>query len=189
EVLDAAEAISVPRGLLEALLCGRGLHLLLELALNRLRVPREELDHLVDDLAVPLLRDVADAGRQAAVDVVVETGNPRVPARLRPLARAIGEDPIENVERFPHLLRVRVRPEVDDPAPVPLAREHHAWVLVLDGDGDVGKGLVVAQPNVERWSVALDEVLLEMERLHLALGDDHLDVRNPLRQLLDRGPA
>ena len=67
-------------------------------------------------------------------------------------------------------------PEVDDAAPVPLAREHHPRVLVLDGDRDVRERLVVAQPDVERRPVALDEVLLEVERLDLGAGDDHLEV-------------
>ena len=88
---------------------------------------------------------------------------------LRPLAGPELEDAVEHVERLAHLLRVRVRAEVDDPAPVPLAREHHARVLVLDGDRDVRERLVVAQPDVERRPVALDEVLLEVERLDLGL--------------------
>ena len=87
---------------------------------------------------------------------------------LRPLARPELEDAVEHVERLAHLLRVRVRAEVDDAAPVPLAREHHARVLVLDRDGDVRERLVVAQPHVERRPVALDEVLLEVQRLDLA---------------------
>ena len=181
EMLDAAQTVAVARCLLEALIGGGLAHLLLELPLDRLRLAREELDHLVDDRAVVLVRDVADARRQAAVDVVVEAWDPGVAARLRSLARPVRKDPVEHVERFAHLLRVRVRPEVDDAPPVALAREHHAWVLVLDRDGDVREGLVVAKPHVERRPVPLDEVLLQVERLDLVLGDDHVDVRDPLR--------
>ena len=68
---------------------------------------------------------------------------------------------------------------------MPLAREHHARVLVLDRDGDVRERLVVAQPDVERRPVALDQVLLEVERLDLGAGDDHLDVGDARRQLPD----
>ena len=89
---------------------------------------------------------------------------------LRPFARPVAEDAVQHVERLAHLLRVRVRPEVDDAAAVPLAREHDARVVVLDGDGDVRERLVVAQPHVERRPVALDEVLLEVQRLDLASG-------------------
>ena len=100
--------------------------------------------------AVVLLRHVADAGRQAALDVVVEARDPAVAAGLRALARPVGEDAVQDVERLAHLLRVRVRAEVDDAAPVPLAREHDARVLVLHGHRDVRERLVVAQPDVER---------------------------------------
>ena len=121
-------------------------------------------------------------GAPAALDVVVEARDPGVPPRLRALARPEPEDAVEDVERLAHLLRVRVRAEVDDAAPVPLAGEHDARVVVLDGDGDVRERLVVAQPDVERRPVALDEVLLEVERLDLVAGDDHLDVVDPRRR-------
>ena len=88
----------------------------------------------------------------------------------------VAEHAVQHVERLAHLLRVRVRPEVDDAAAVALAREHHARVVVLDRDGDVRERLVVAQPHVERRPVALDEVLLEVQRLDLAAGDDRLDL-------------
>src|SRR5204862_7489007 len=54
-------------------------------------------------------------------------------------------------------------------------------------DGDVGKRLVVAEADVERRPVALDEVLLEVQSLHLVLGDDHLDVLDALGKLPDSG--
>src|SRR5204863_5653334 len=108
-----------------ALLGRRRLHLLLELPLDRLRVAGQELDDAVDDRPVVLPRDVADARRQAAVDVVVEARDPRMPARLRPLARPVWEDAVEHVERLAYLLRIRVGTEVPDARPVTLTREHH----------------------------------------------------------------
>ena len=137
--------------------------------------------------AVVLLRDVADAGREAALDVEVEARDAAVPPGLRPLARPVAEDAVQHVQRLAHLLRVRVRPEVDDAAPVPLAREHDARVVVLDRDRDVRERLVVAQPHVERRPVALDEVLLEVQRLDLVAGDDRLDVGDALDELVDPG--
>src|SRR2546422_6874267 len=53
-----------------------------------------------------------------------------LPIWLRPLAGAVREDAVEDVERLAYLLRVRVRPEVDDTAPVPLAREHDPRIVV-----------------------------------------------------------
>src|SRR6266571_6544007 len=102
-----------------------------------------------------------------------------------PLTRPVGKDTVEDVEGLAHFLRIRVRAEVDDAAPVPLAREHDPWVLVLDGHGDVRKRLVVAQADVERRPVALDEVLLEVECLDLGPGDDHHDVGDLLREAPD----
>ena len=70
-----------------------------------------------------------------------------------------------------------------------LAREHDPRVLVLDRDRDVRERLVVAEPDVERRPVPLDEVLLEVERLDLGIGDDHLEVGDPLGERPDPGLA
>ncbi len=176
EVPDREQSVPVPGRVLEALGRSGLLHALLEVAQDRQRLSGQELDHPLDHLAVLLLRDVADARGLAALDVVVEARDARVAARLRPLARPVLEDAVEHVEGSTHLLRVRVRPEVDDTAAVPLPREHHPRVLVLDRDRDVGERLVVPQADVERRPVALDEVLLDVERLDLGARDDHLDV-------------
>ena len=183
------QPVAVASRLLEALALGRLLHLSLELPLDRARLTGEELDHAVDDLAIGLLRHVADARGQTALDVVVEARDPGVTARLRPFAGPVREDSVEHVERLAHLLRVRVRAEVDDPAPVPLTREHDPRVVVVDGYRDVGERLVVAEAHVERRAVALDQVLLQVEGLDLRVGHDHLDVGDALGQLRDRRPA
>ena len=187
QVAHREEPVPVAGRVLEALLGGGRGHPALQLAQDRPRLAREELDDAVDDPAVVLLRDVAHAGRRAALDVVVEARDARVPAGLRPLARPELEDAVEHVERLAHLLRVRVRAEVPDAAAVPLAGEHHARVVVLHGDRDVRERLVVAQPDVERWPVPLDEILLEVQRLDLGAGDDHLDAADPLAQLRGAG--
>ena len=177
QALHRMQAVAVAGGVLEPLVGRRLAHLPLQLRPDRLVVSGQELDDAVDDLAVGLLGHVADAGCQAALDVVVEARDPAAPPGLRPLARAVAEDAVQHVERLPHLLGVGVRAEVEDASPVALAGEHHPRVVVLEGDGDVRERLVVAQPHVERRSVPLDEVLLEMERLDLAAGDDRLDRR------------
>ncbi len=68
---------------------------------------------------------------------------------------------------------------------MPLAREHDARVRVGDRDGDVRERLVVAQADVERRPVTLDEVLLEVQRLRLALGDDDLDALDAVDHAVD----
>ena len=186
EMPDREEPVAIARRLLEALL-GRGLaHPLGQLGLDRLRVPGEKADDAVDHAGVVLARDRADARREAAVDVEVEAGNPRVAARLRPLARPEAEDAVQHVERLADLLRVRVRAEVDRASPVPLPREHDPRILVRERHRDVRERLVVAQADVERRPMALDEVLLEVQRLRFRARDDDLDVADSLGQL--RGP-
>src|SRR5205823_5213921 len=107
QALDRAQPVPVARRVLEALLRRRLAHLLLEPPADRAIVARQELDHLVDDLAVLLLRDVADAGGVAALDVVVEARDAAVAARLGPLAWPVTEDPVQDVEGLAHLLRIR----------------------------------------------------------------------------------
>src|SRR4029077_8186490 len=132
-----------------------------ELALDRPAAALEELDHAVDQLAVALLGDVPDARGEAASDVVVEARDAAAPPRLRALAGPVREDAVQDVERLAHLRCARVRPEVADTLAVPLAGERHARVPVTERDGDVGVALVVAEPDVERGPVPLDQVLLE----------------------------
>ncbi len=189
QVANGGQAIAVAGRLLELLPLGGVAHLPLQLTQDWSRLAGEELDHAVDDRAVVLLRDVADAGRQAAVDVVVQARNARVASRLRPFAGPVRENAVEDVERLPHLLRRGVGAEVDDPAAVPLSREHDPRVFVLHGHGDVRVALVVAQADVERRPVALDQVLLEVECLDLGGRDDDLDLLDALDQPVEPEPA
>ena len=138
---------------------------------------REEVDDRVDVLAVLLLRDVADAGRPAALDEVVEARAAGRAARLGAVAGAVLEDLAEQVERLAHALGVRERAEVGAAAAVLLAREVDPREVLVQRDRDVGVRLVVAQPDVEARPVLADEVLLGEQRLGLGLGDDEVDPR------------
>ena len=120
--------------------------------------------------------DVADAGRPAALDVVVEARRARAAPRLGALAGAEQEDLAEQVERPAHALGARVRAEVGALAPVALAREVDAREVLVQADRDVRVGLVVAQPDVEARPVLLDEVLLGEQRLGLGVDDQRLDL-------------
>src|SRR5690606_25539442 len=133
-------------------------------------------DDRVDVLPVLLLADVADARRLAALDEVIEAGAPRRPAGLGPVAGAVLEDLAEQLERLARPLRAAERAEVGAAPAVLLAREVHAWEVLVEADADVGVGLVVAEADVEARPVALDEVLLGEQRLRLRLGRDELDV-------------
>ena len=95
------------------------------------------------------LADVADAGRPAALDVVVEAGAAGAPARLGALAGAELEQFAEQVERLAHPLGAREGAEVGAVGAVLLAGEVDPRVVLVEADRDVGVGLVVAQADVE----------------------------------------
>ena len=170
------QPVALDRRLLVVLLAGVEVHPALEVALDLLEAPGQERHHAVDALAVLLLGDVADAGRPAALDVVVQARRAGVAAGLGPLAGAEQEDLAEQVERAAHALGARVRAEVGAVAAVALAREVDAREVLVEADRDVRVGLVVAQPDVEARLVLLDEGLLGEQRLGLGGDGERLDV-------------
>ncbi len=90
------------------------------------------------------------------------------------------EDLAEQVQRLAHALGRRVRAEVRAVAPVALAREVDAGIVLVERDRDVRVALVVAQADVEARPVLLDEALLGQQRLRLGRDDERLDAVDPL---------
>src|SRR5439155_2169874 len=170
-----AHAVAELRGALELLGFGRLLHALLELPLDRAVAARQEADDRLDVPAVLLFRDVADAGRLAALDVVVQAGAARRAPGLGTVARPVREELAEQVERLAHALGVREGTEVGPLGAMALAREVDARKALVERDPDVGIRLVVAQPDVVRRPVLLDEVLLREQRLGFVGGRDEVD--------------
>ena len=171
----AFEPVAVQGGALELPRRRRRLHLRLLVGLDLAVAAGEEVDDRVDVAPVLLLADVADAGRPAALDVVVEAGAAGAAARLGPLAGAELEQLAEQVERLPHPLGAGEGAEVGAAGAVLLAGEVDPRVVLVEADADVGVGLVVAQADVEARPVALDEALLGEQRLGLGRGDEGLD--------------
>jgi hypothetical protein len=165
----------VQGGALELLPLGGGLHLALLLALDLAVAAGEEVDDRVDVAAVLLPADVLDAGRPAALDVVVEAGAAGAAARLLALAGAELEELAEQVERLPDPLGAGEGAEVGAAGAVLLAGEVDPRVVLVEADADVGVGLVVPQADVEARPVALDEALLGQQRLRLVGGDQRFD--------------
>ena len=165
------QPVALERRLLELLRLRRRPHPRLEVALDRREAPRQEVDHTLDARPVVLLRDVPHAGSLTPLDVVVQARTAAAPARLRPGAGAEHEHLCQHLQRRPHPLGVRIRPEVGATAAVALAREVHPRELLVEGDRDERIGLVVAQADVETRAVLLDEALLREQRL--GLGGHH----------------
>src|SRR5262249_26518053 len=74
------------------------LHLLLEVAGDLLVTAGQKADDTVDVAPVLVLVDVADAGRLAALDVVVEAGDARAPPGFGTFAGPVLEELAEQVE-------------------------------------------------------------------------------------------
>src|SRR5205085_3778550 len=119
---------------------------------------------------------VAHARGLAALDEVVEAGAATRAAGLGAVAGAELEDLAQQVERLPYSLRIAEWPEVGAAAAVLLAREVDAREVLVEGDRDVGIGLVVCQPDVVAGAVLADEGLLGEQGLGLRLCGDELDV-------------
>ena len=178
-LLERADAVAVLGGLLVLLRRREPLHLVGEEVDQLLRLPVQQLLDLADLRVVVLLRLVADARRGALLDVVVE-------ARLElagldvalgevERARAELEEVLDGLQDELHVLHVGVGAEVLRAVLFDAARGEDAReALVLDAD--VGVGLVVPEVDVVARLEALDEVVLEDQRLGLGVGDDDLDV-------------
>ena len=179
------QAVAVDRRLLELLRLCSSRHGLLQVALDLAVAPGEKADDRVDVRPVVRLRYVVDAGRLAALDVVVEAGAARGAAGLGTVARPVREELAQQVECLAHALRARERAEVGPLRAVALTREVHARELLVERYADVRVRLVVAQADVEGRPVLLDEALLGEQSLGLVLGRDEVD-RLDARQHLVR---
>ena len=136
---------------------------------SRLRPPRKSRTSLDDRVVLGLL-DAADAGRRAALDLVLQAG-PRAGREHAVGAGAQREGALQGVERAVD------RGGRGERAEILVARLARAAVLGelrpfgVAADDDVGERLVVAQQHVEARPEALDQVVLEQQRLGLAVGD------------------
>jgi len=113
-------------------------------------------------LRVGLQRDVTDAGRAAALDLVLQTG-PGTVAEEGVLALTQLEELLQQPQCLTHRTRARVRPEVT-PSPVagsPVQRQ--ARERLADGNVDVRVALVVPENDVVAGPVSLDEVAFQQE--------------------------
>ena len=173
DVGQRADAVAQHRGALE-LEVGRGLvHALRQRLLDLAVAAAQKAAHLVDDGVVLGLVDAADAGRRAALDLVLQAG-PGARREHAVRAGAQREGALQGVERAVD------RGGRGEGAEILVGRVAHAAVLGelrpfgVAADDDVGKRLVVAQQHVEARPEALDQVVLEQQRLGLAAGDREL---------------
>ena len=173
DLLDGAQLVPEACRRLEVKGFGRLLHADFELALDVRRAPLEEEQHGADHRRIVLLGDLADARREAALDVILE-------ARpvLQVAAGAQREELAQELEALVHGRDVRVGAEVARAVLRHAVRQEDARVLLLHRDLDVGIALVVLEADVVMRAVLLDEVALEDQRLDLGVRHDNLEVRD-----------
>ena len=170
DVRQRANAVAQDRGGLELEIARGHVHALRQRLLDLAVAAAQEAAHLVDHGVVFGLGDAADARRRAALDLVLQAG-PRARREDAVGTRAQREGALQGVERA-----------IDggrrgEGAEILVAGLAHAAVLGelrpfgVAADDDVGERLVVAQQHVEARPEALDQVVLEQQRLGLAAGD------------------
>src|SRR5437764_11845503 len=140
----------------------------------------QEVTHLPHHRVVLLGADAAVARPQAAPQRVAQARGAVVCARGPPRgaepagARADGEQALHQVDHRPDGPARAVRPEVARAVGGDLARAIDAGKRVLHVDLDEGVVFIGALLDVEAWLVALDQLVLQDERLQLRADHDRL---------------
>jgi hypothetical protein len=103
-----------------------------------------------------------DAGAEAAVDVVLETGAGMV-AREIDLATGNEKAAMDELDDAVSEVAGKVRAVVGRTVFAQATRDEDFGIAVGEGELDVGVGLVVAEQDVEARMALLDEVVFERE--------------------------
>ena len=178
-LLERAEVVAEPGGLLEVQRLGGGVHLGPDALDERVGVAADEVAEVVDDRAVVLGADVADARGGALVDVAEQAGAADLPGPLEDAvaARPHREDAQQLVDGVADRPGVAVGAEVLRALALGAAADHHPRELVAHRDGQPRVGLVVAVLDVVARVELLDPGVLQLERLDLVLDDGPLHAR------------
>ena len=133
--LQRLDVVAQPRGPLELLGPGGLAHLGFQAADEPVGLPGHEVAEFLGEQPVLGLADPAHARRRALADVAEQAGPPDLPGPLEHPGRAGAdrEHPQQRVDRFANCPRVRVGPEITNPAPLGAAHDHdprespHPW--------------------------------------------------------------
>ncbi len=176
-LLHRTEVVAQPRRALEVERLGGGVHLGAHALDERPRVAADEVAEVVDDRAVVLLADVADAGGGALLDVAEQARPADLagPLEHAVAARAHREDPEELVDGLADGPGVAVGAEVLGALALRAAPHHHPRELVADRHREPRVGLVVAVLDVVAGVELLDPGVLELECLDLGTHHRPLD--------------
>jgi hypothetical protein len=177
--LDArqrAHLVTVGGGLLILSLLGSRMHLFRQAPDDIVLPAFQEERGVVDVLGIDFGRDLAGAWGCAALDLVQQAGT-RAVLEHRVLAGAQLEHALQELDALAHCVGVGKRTEIAMALVLRSAVEAEARKLV-PGDCQVGIGLVVAKKDVVARREALDEIVLEQQRLSFGARRRHLDRRH-----------
>ncbi len=172
------DAVADARGGFEIVLPRRLLHLGLKTRKQRLLLAFQKEDDLIDHRVVFALGLITDAWSQATFDVILEARTLATPVD-RLAARTQREYQTDEIDQLAQSMGVRVGTEVTRAIVLHHAREHHAREGLVR-HLQVRVPFVVAQTNVERRLMPLDQIRFENERFDFIRDDDRSHVDDPL---------
>jgi hypothetical protein len=122
-------------------------------------------------------RDLGHAGGQAAADLVLEAG-PRPAAVQHLLARPHAEELVHHARGLPSQQGRDVGAAIGVAVFGHPAHHVQPGILLRQRELEVGVVLVVPQQHVVARPVALDQVVLEGQRLHVGVHEHQVEVRD-----------
>ena len=168
---EGRDAVAQARGALDfQSLCG-GAHVLRQPVAHGAALAGEKVPGFLHQQAIVLCRDLARAGTRATLDLPEQAG-PRAVLVIAVRAGAQEEGALQGVERAVD------RPDAGEGAEeVALAIARAAMLgelrgVMVAGEQDIGKALVVAQQHIEARLHLLDVVGFQQQRLGLRAGGD-----------------
>ena len=191
QLLDGAESVAQLGGIFKAQLLGGGLHALLQILRELVRLALENQHRLVDAAAVFLCGRVLETVAGAGAHVVIEAGSglanvAREAARARRQAERLG-DRVDDLVRD---AAAAVGAEITRAVLRRLVGEGEGRIFRAQIEPDKGIALVVLEEDVIVRLVELDEGVFQHKRLKLGIDHDDVEIRHmvdhrgDLRQVL-----
>ena len=176
KAFEPAQRVTQLAGALEVIAIARVDHRLAHLYPDVLRPSFEKVENILYHPAVVALALPTDARREAAADVIVETGTFAGLVRYVVRAAPYGVQPSDDRQRSPELGDIGVGAEVAGPGDVAPPRHQDPREGIGERHRNRRVALVILETDVESRPILLDQRVLEDERLGLRRHDDRLDV-------------
>ena len=128
----------------------------------------------------------ADTGRLAALDLVLQARSSAI-AVVAVFALAYQKGLLQQAEAFTNGPGTRIGAEITPFGALGATVQAQAWKVVIAGKENVRVRLVVAQQNIIRRPVSLDQALLQQQRLGFVGGDGGVNLLDAADQCLGLG--